>query len=394
MSEERAVLAGGCFWGMQDLIRRYDGVISTRVGYTGGDVPNATYRHHGNHAEAIEIIFDPARVSYRKLLEFFFQIHDPTTRNRQGADVGPSYRSAIFYTSEQQKRIAEETIADIEASGLWPGMVVTEVKPAGAFWEAEPEHQDYLERHPGGYTCHFIRSQWKLPLREERGPAAPLCGIRACVFDAYGTLFDFTSAVGRCGAALGNRADALTVLWREKQLQYSWLRSLQGRYADFWQVTGDALDYALDALDIKSSELRDALMAAYKTLDAFPEVPSVLTGLKKRGFKTAILSNGTHEMLAAAIDRAGIGSLLDHVLSVEEVAIYKTAPQVYQLAVDRLGVRVQEISFQSSNAWDVHGASAFGMRTVWCNRKSDRRERLPGKPDREIRDLTALLDLV
>jgi peptide-methionine (S)-S-oxide reductase len=164
MTEERAVLAGGCFWGMQDLIRRYDGVIATRVGYTGGDVRNATYRHHGTHAEGIEIIFDPAKISYRKLLEFFFQIHDPTTPNRQGNDTGASYRSAIFYTTPEQKRIAEETIADVEASGLWPGKVVTEVAPARDFWEAEPEHQDYLERHPGGYTCHFIRPGWKLPV--------------------------------------------------------------------------------------------------------------------------------------------------------------------------------------------------------------------------------------
>ena len=165
VSAERAVLAGGCFWGMQDLIRRYDGVIATRVGYSGGDVRNATYRNHGTHAEAIEIIFDPARISYRTLLEFFFQIHDPTTRNRQGNDVGLSYRSAIFYASDEQKRIAEDTIADVEASGLWPGKVVTELAPVGDFWEAEPEHQDYLERYPNGYTCHFIRPGWKLPVR-------------------------------------------------------------------------------------------------------------------------------------------------------------------------------------------------------------------------------------
>ena len=164
-STERAVLAGGCFWGMQDLIRRYPGVISTRVGYTGGDVPNATYRNHGDHAEAIEILFDPAKISYRKLLEFFFQIHDPTTRNRQGNDVGRSYRSAIFTTNEEQKRVALDTIADVEASGLWPGKVVTEVVPAGPFWEAEPEHQDYLERYPNGYTCHFVRPNWVLPKR-------------------------------------------------------------------------------------------------------------------------------------------------------------------------------------------------------------------------------------
>jgi peptide-methionine (S)-S-oxide reductase len=162
-SEERATLAGGCFWGMQDLIRRYPGVLRTRVGYSGGDVPSATYRHHGTHAEAIEIIFDPQKLSYRKLLEFFFQIHDPTTKNRQGNDTGASYRSAIFYTNDEQKRVAEETIADVNASGLWPGKVVTEVKPAGDFWEAEPEHQDYLERYPGGYTCHYVRPNWVLP---------------------------------------------------------------------------------------------------------------------------------------------------------------------------------------------------------------------------------------
>ena len=164
--QERAVLAGGCFWGMQDLIRKMDGVISTRVGYSGGDVANATYRNHGTHAEAIEIVFDPARLSYRKLLEFFFQIHDPTTKNRQGNDVGMSYRSAIFYTSDEQKRVAEDTIADVNASGLWPGRVVTELAPAGPFWQAEPEHQDYLERIPHGYTCHFVRPGWKLPVRE------------------------------------------------------------------------------------------------------------------------------------------------------------------------------------------------------------------------------------
>jgi peptide-methionine (S)-S-oxide reductase len=165
MTEERAVLAGGCFWGIQDLIRRIKGVVSTRVGYTGGTVANATYRHHEGHAEAIEIVFDPSKLSYRTLLEFFFQIHDPTTLNRQGNDRGTSYRSAIFYTTDAQRHTAEDTIADVEASGLWPGKVVTEVAPAGAFWEAEPEHQDYLERRPDGYTCHFIRPEWKLPVR-------------------------------------------------------------------------------------------------------------------------------------------------------------------------------------------------------------------------------------
>jgi len=162
---ETAILAGGCFWGMEDLIRKRPGVLTTRVGYTGGDVPNATYRNHGTHAEAIEIVFDPAKITFRTLLERFFQIHDPSTKNRQGNDVGLSYRSAIFYTSDEQKRIAEDTIADVDASGLWPGKVVTEIAPAGPFWEAEPEHQDYLERYPHGYTCHFVRPGWKLPVR-------------------------------------------------------------------------------------------------------------------------------------------------------------------------------------------------------------------------------------
>ena len=165
MTTERAVLAGGCFWGMQDLIRKRPGVKETRVGYTGGDVPNATYRNHGTHAEAIEILFDPAVLSYRDLLEFFFQIHDPSTKNRQGNDMGTSYRSAIYYTSDEQKRVAEDTIRDVDASRLWPGKVVTEVEPAGPFWEAEAEHQDYLELFPNGYTCHFPRPGWKLPKR-------------------------------------------------------------------------------------------------------------------------------------------------------------------------------------------------------------------------------------
>ena len=162
---ERAVLAGGCFWGMQDLIRKLTGVIKTRVGYTGGDVPNATYRDHGTHAEGIEIIFDPLMISYRRILEYFFQIHDPTTRDRQGNDVGSSYRSAIYYVDEEQKRIAEDTIADVNASGLWPGKVVTELEPAGDFWEAEANHQNYLEHHPTGYTCHYPRADWVLPKR-------------------------------------------------------------------------------------------------------------------------------------------------------------------------------------------------------------------------------------
>jgi len=165
---ERAVLAGGCFWGMQDLIRKLPGVESTRVGYTGGKVPHATYRNHGNHAEGIEIIFDPEKITYRKLLEFFFQIHDPTTPDRQGNDRGPSYRSAIYYVDEHQKQIAIDTIEDVNASGIWPGSVITEVEPVGDFWEAEPEHQDYLERVPNGYTCHFPRPNWVLPKRSAR----------------------------------------------------------------------------------------------------------------------------------------------------------------------------------------------------------------------------------
>jgi peptide-methionine (S)-S-oxide reductase len=169
---ERAVLAGGCFWGVQDLIRKYPGVISTRVGYSGGETPNATYRNHGSHAEAVEIIFDPAVISYRRLLEIFFQIHDPTTLNRQGNDRGLSYRSAIFHTSEAQRKTALDTIADVDASGLWPGKVVTQVAPAGPFWEAEPEHQDYLERIPDGYTCHFVRPNWVLPHRARAEAAA------------------------------------------------------------------------------------------------------------------------------------------------------------------------------------------------------------------------------
>lgn len=163
---ERAVLAGGCFWGVQELLRHKDGVISTRVGYSGGDVENATYRNHGTHAEAVEIIFDPSRYSYRDLLEFFFQIHDPSTRNRQGNDIGSSYRSAIYYTNDEQKRVAEDTIKDVDASGIWPGKVVTEIQPVGPFWEAEREHQDYLQRIPNGYTCHFPRPNWKLPKRQ------------------------------------------------------------------------------------------------------------------------------------------------------------------------------------------------------------------------------------
>jgi peptide-methionine (S)-S-oxide reductase len=172
MKNERAILAGGCFWGMQELIRKHPGVISTRVGYSGGDVKNATYRNHGTHAEAIEVIFDPDKLSFRRLLEFFFQVHDPSTKNRQGNDMGASYRSGIYYTSEQQREIAEDTIDDVNASGLWPGKVVTELKPAGDFWEAEPEHQDYLQRYPNGYTCHWVRPDWKLPAVQAKRSAS------------------------------------------------------------------------------------------------------------------------------------------------------------------------------------------------------------------------------
>ena len=166
---EKAILAGGCFWGMQDLFRRHPGVVATRVGYSGGDVSHATYRNHEGHAEAIEVTFDPEQTSYRELLEFFFRIHDPATVNRQGNDVGTSYRSAIFYLDDEQRRVAEETIVDVNASGRWPGKVVTDVSAAGPFWEAEPEHQDYLERYPNGYTCHFVRRDWVLPQREGAG---------------------------------------------------------------------------------------------------------------------------------------------------------------------------------------------------------------------------------
>jgi len=221
-----------------------------------------------------------------------------------------------------------------------------------------------------------------------------LDGIRACVFDAYGTLFDYASAAARCRDVLGDRIERLTVLWRDKQLQYTWLRTLQGRHADFWQVTGDALDFALDTLGIDDAALRQRLMNSYLALEPFPEVSDTLRRLKEAGLKTAVLSNGSPSMLAAAVDNAGIGGLLDAVLSVEEVGVYKTHPRVYQLAVDRLGIERAAISFQSSNAWDAHAASDFGMRVVWCNRYGQRRERLPGAPDREIRTLAELPALV
>lgn len=219
-------------------------------------------------------------------------------------------------------------------------------------------------------------------------------GIRACVFDAYGTLFDVASAAARCGDALGEKLGPLNALWREKQLQYTWLRTLQGRHQDFLQVTGDALDFAMETLGLEDKALRARLMALYLTLDAFPEVPAVLARLKEAGLKTAILSNGSPAMLDAAVAHAGIGNVLDEVLSVEEVGVFKTHPKVYQLAVDRLGVPAAAIAFQSSNAWDAHAASAFGMRVVWCNRYGQRRERLPGAPDCEVRTLAELPALV
>jgi 2-haloacid dehalogenase len=219
---------------------------------------------------------------------------------------------------------------------------------------------------------------------------ASFAGIRACVFDAYGTLFDFASAAAGCRDALGDNAERLTLLWRDKQLQYAWLRSLQGRHADFWQVTGEALDFALETLGLHAPGLRDRLMSLYLTLTAFPEVPDMLRRLKTAGLITAILSNGSPAMLKAAIGNAGIGELLDAVLSVEEVGIYKPHPTVYQLAVDRFGVAAGAILFLSSNGWDAYAASAFGMRAVWCNRYGQRREKLPGQPEREIRTLAEL----
>jgi 2-haloacid dehalogenase len=219
---------------------------------------------------------------------------------------------------------------------------------------------------------------------------ATFAGIKACVFDAYGTLFDYASAAAGCRDLLGDKTERLTVLWRDKQLQYSWLRAVQSRHADFWQVTGDALDYALEALDLADAALRDRLMNLYLMLATFPEVPEVLRHLKTAGLATAILSNGSPAMLRPAVDGAGIGALLDGVLSVEEVGVYKPHPKVYQLAVDRLGAAAGTILFVSSNAWDAHAASAFGMRVAWCNRYAQRRERLPGHPDREIRTLAEL----
>jgi len=221
-----------------------------------------------------------------------------------------------------------------------------------------------------------------------------LDGIRACVFDAYGTLFDYASAAARCRDVLGDRIGTLTTLWRDRQLQYAWLRSLQGRHADFWQVTGDALDYALDTLGIAPGELRARLMNLYLALDTFPEVSETLRQLKAAGMKTAILSNGSPSMLAAVVGHAQIGAMFDAVLSIEEAGIYKPHPTVYQLAVDRLGIPAAAIAFLSTNGWDAYAASAFGMRVVWCNRYGQRRERLPGAPDREIKTLAELPALV
>ena len=225
-------------------------------------------------------------------------------------------------------------------------------------------------------------------------PHRPLSGIRACVFDAYGTLFDFASAARSCADVLGDAVERVSVLWRDKQLQYTWLRAAQGRHADFWQVTGDALDFTLDTLGLQRPELRERLMRLYLALELFPEVPDVLARLRRAGLKTAILSNGTPAMLDAVVGRAGLGAMFDAVLSVEEVGAFKPDPRVYGLAVDRLGCPAAAIAFQSSNAWDAHAASAFGMQVVWCNRYGQRRERLPGAPDREIATLAELPALV
>jgi 2-haloacid dehalogenase len=220
--------------------------------------------------------------------------------------------------------------------------------------------------------------------------AVPLSGIRACVFDAYGTLFDVGSAAAACAPALGGQAAALATLWREKQLQYTWLRGLQGRHADFWQVTGEALDFALESLGIAAPPLRARLMDLYLTLAAYPEVPQVLRTLKNAGLQVAILSNGSPRMLAVAVQSAGLSGLVDAVLSVEEAGVYKPHPRVYQLAVERLGLEARAIAFQSANGWDAWAASAFGMRVVWCNRQGARPERLPGRPDHEVASLAEL----
>ena len=221
-----------------------------------------------------------------------------------------------------------------------------------------------------------------------------MSGIKACVFDAYGTLFDVHSAVGRLRSDVGPKADELSILWRTKQLEYTWLRALMGKHQDFWQVTGDALDYALASKGLDASVIRQPLMDAYLTLDAYPEVPSVLTRLKAAGLKLAILSNGEPKMLDAAVNGSGLGNLIDHVLSVESVGIFKPHPSVYQFAVDQLSVAPSAISFQSSNAWDVNGASTFGLRPVWINRFGAPAERLPGRAEHELTDLGGLADLI
>lgn len=222
----------------------------------------------------------------------------------------------------------------------------------------------------------------------------PIEGIKACVFDAYGTLFDFAAAARKCRDVLGDDIDRLTALWRDKQLQYTWLRAIQEQHADFWQVTGDALDFSLETLAIDKPGLRDRLMELYLTLDPFPEVADVLGRLKAAGMRTAILSNGSPRMLDAVVGAAKLDTLLDAVLSVEEVGVFKPNSEVYQLAVDRLGIPAASISFQSSNAWDAYAASAFGMKVVWCNRYGQRAERLPGKPDRQVQSLAELPRLV
>jgi len=218
----------------------------------------------------------------------------------------------------------------------------------------------------------------------------PIAGIQACVFDAYGTLFDYSSAASRCQKELGDKFGRLNTVWREKQLQYTWLRALQNAHADFWQVTGDALDFAMESLDLKDARLRDRLMTLYLQLEIFPEVRDTLTRLKASGFKTAILSNGSPSMLKAIVEHTGIGPLLDGVFSVEEVGVYKPHPKTYSLACERLGLARGAILFQSANAWDAYAASAFGMRVAWCNRYGQRPERLPGKPDFEIQSLAEL----
>ncbi len=225
-------------------------------------------------------------------------------------------------------------------------------------------------------------------------PPRRLEGVRACVFDAYGTLFDFASAAARCEDLPAEKRAALTALWRDKQLQYTWLRTLQNRYADFWRVTGDALDFALESLGLEAPNLRERLMDLYLGLEPFPEVPEVLGALRSRGLQTAILSNGSPAMLETLVARSGLTGAFDAVLSVDAVGVFKTHPKVYQLALDALGLPAQAISFQSSNAWDAFAASDFGMHAVWCNRYGQRRERLPGAPDFEVRTLAELPGLL